>query len=181
MHPSASACDQFRRWLDEGRPAAGLVTANSHASQCAVCARAEEAVGDLERLLALGPEPAPPGFVENVMGRIARSPVPAVSREAEDVPLPGWIRAVLDPGFVLSLTLAALLASGGNRFESGARAGHAWLRSILAPVAAGSTVFARPEAWIGLAMVLMPLLWMAGQVLYEASAAWTRRAFRLPS
>jgi hypothetical protein len=96
-------CDAFDRWLDLGAPADGAARAHAHAASCPRCAEVLSLDQALERALSAPPPPAPAGFTDRVMARIATAPRGVL---VEPPVLPWWTRVALEPVTVLALTIA---------------------------------------------------------------------------
>jgi hypothetical protein len=93
-------CNDFRQWLDEGRPERPRM--NVHAATCGYCARELRAALELDRILSVVVEaPVHPAFNDAVMLRVHGS-----------APL-RWLMAFLDvfaePLVPLSLSVAIVL------------------------------------------------------------------------
>lgn len=183
------SCQDVDRWLDEGSPVAGRAEAMLHVRICARCAAALTAAEDLDLALAVAP-PAPIGFTDRVMARVAetaqaRAGIPVL----EVLPLlrtfPWWVRLALEPASLLATLLAAVLIWRGNTLFALAASGAAQLATWLAqvpspwaalglPAATGgtevATVLLRPTVFACVALGAAPLLFMASRLLYGWSA-----------
>jgi hypothetical protein len=106
-------CMQFTVWLDGGRSASDRAPALAHASSCSHCARALAASDAVERMLAAPPAPAPAGFSDRVMRRVATARR-SHAVHAFDHPVDWWVRVAAEPAAVLAMILAALLAWRGE-------------------------------------------------------------------
>ena len=103
-------CDRFERWLDAGASAGGEAEARSHARECRRCDDAWRAMHALDALLAETAVPAPAGFTDAVMRRVAASPrVSWTWLQGFEDPLPWWVRAAMQPSAVMAAFAAALL------------------------------------------------------------------------
>ena len=154
-------CDRFEQWLDDGRPGAAAPF-EAHAGGCARCARALAAAIEVERWLegAAPVAPAPHGFTDRVMARLAPPP-PALAPA-----LAWWVRAAGQPACVLAAAVAALFAWSPDAWFVAARAA----RAVTNPVAGVD-----PVAVLALAFAALPGLWWFGERLTRPLAARTIR------
>ena len=175
-------CDAFDRWLDDGALEAGAAEARAHARTCDRCARALDALLEVEAALASTPS-APPGFTDRVMARVAVTPQAAAAPRAAAGSLaapflppafPWWVRIAMEPAVLLAAVLAALFVRFGAPILGGAAEVQAWL----AHAEASTRVPAAP--WTAALFLLPALAWASWQA-YRWSAALTSRgaaAFR---
>jgi hypothetical protein len=171
-------CRAFDAWLDQGMPEPN-VEARAHAATCARCARALDAARALERVLALEASPAPRGFTEAVMGRLApRAAAGAFTPSS----LAWWLRAAAQPSTALAMALAAVVLAGRKPIAEWALAGSAMVAQALAQAVPASLLEAfRPPALpalddpfvrFGLAVGLAPIVVLASLALH----AWGARS-----
>jgi hypothetical protein len=182
---SIVTCATFEQWLDEGMPATDADRARAHAGQCARCASLLASAIELESRLEAAPAPAPPGFAERVMRRIAeveaRAAAPAeplATRASHAAPararvtalptLPWWGRAAAQPASALAAALAALVVWQEPALRLVASRA-ATLAALNAPrlVAFPTAPALRPEVELGLALAAAPVLILAAFSLYR--------------
>lgn len=168
-------CEAFDRWLDDGAPETGAAEARAHARTCARCARALDAMLEVEAALASTPV-APHGFTDRVMARVAITPqktaAPQVAAGALAAPLlppafPWWVRIAMEPAVLLAAVLAALFVRFGAPILAGASRMEAWLAHVQAPV----TFHAPVDAPWTAALFLLPALAWASWQIYRWSEA----------
>lgn len=153
------SCARFADWLDAGRPAADAAACRAHAAACPRCAAALAADDALEAALLAGPAPAPGGFADEVMRRVAATREARAHAAPVEAPLlPWWARAAASPPVVLACVAAGLafgwreaLLAAAMRAVTGAMAA-AGGAGVGAPAAGGGVVA------LGYAMALAPLL-----------------------
>jgi len=184
-------CLQFERWLDDGgalRPRAGESPAENHAQECPACGEklaAERDAGQAFAAIGSGIRmpPAPPGFAERVMARVALAPqetalgrgfVPALVAAGDAVPW--WVRAAAQPSSVLALALAGVAVAFAPQLARVARGAPQWSAellavgaSLLAQGTAPVAVAAGNDPWVRLAvtLALLPLVGVASIGLYR--------------
>ncbi len=165
-------CASFDRWLDDGRPEIEAASASAHARDCVRCARALDAMLELEAALEVT-APAPPGFTDRVMARVAavaqerpataaRSPL--AGAPLLDSPFAWWVRIAMEPAVVLAAVLAAAVVAFGPSLVRGAGEVGAWLAAAVAraPRLDG-------PAWPIVAIGLLPVIACASWVIYRWS------------
>ena len=159
-------CAAFERWLDDGGPEAGALEARAHARTCARCARALDAMLEVEAALANTPA-APPGFTDRVMARVAVTPQAAPAPRAVAGGLAGpllpsafpwWVRIAMEPAVLLAAVLAALFVRFSAPILSGASRVQAWLAHAQVP---GHAVLDAP--WTAGLFLLPALAWASWQ------------------
>ena len=176
-------CVAFDRWLDDGALETGASEARAHAHTCDRCARALDAMLEVEAALA-NTAPAPHGFTDRVMARVAvtpqENPAPAVGSGALAAPLlppafPWWVRIAMEPSVLLAAVLAALFVRFGAPIVSGASRVEAWLAQVPATFHAP---FAAP--WTAALFLLPALAWASWQIYRwsEALASKGAASFR---
>jgi len=136
----AGTCSEFERWLDAGEPPALAPAMLAHAAACARCAGSLEAMRAIEAMLA-APPPAPAGFDDAVMARVARVEAARVRvaptwRAAFPESLPWWAIALQQPTMVLAAGVAALLVWRAPALLAVASAGAGWLATTLPALSA---------------------------------------------
>jgi hypothetical protein len=131
-------CQEYRDWLDQGRPEIDEEAARVHGHSCPACVLELRAAEEIEELLARMPSPEqagvvpslgeevslpespvepewlavpPPDFAARVMERVAAA---GRARAADMVPvqdglLPWWVRSAAQPAVVLSCLLMSLV------------------------------------------------------------------------
>jgi hypothetical protein len=121
---------------------------------------------ELDALLAESAVPAPSGFTDTVMRRVAASPRPSWSwLPALEDPLPWWVRAAMHPSTVLAAFALALLAWKWSEVLNFART--ATRQLALAPNAA---------SWAGSAAALVTYtLTAVGSAFGTVAATWLGR------
>jgi len=131
--------------------------------------------GEIDRLLAEPPPPAPIGFADRLMARLPERRAVPLLVGAET---PWWLRAATDPAAVLALALMGLVSwLGGVLWQAGADSGR-WLTEGLARAAhAGGLegaldLFRGRETVLGLQLALTCLLLLG----MPAFVRWTARA-----
>lgn len=170
-------CESFDRWLDEGAGEDGAAGARGHARTCERCARALDAMLEVDAALANAPA-APHGFTDRVMARVALTPQEASApRTAAGVlaaPLlppafPWWVRIAMEPAVLLAAVLAALFAWFGGPILAGASRFQEWL--------AHAGLSAHPSIdtpWTAALFLLPALAWASWQI-YRWSASLTSK------
>ena len=185
------SCEDFERWLDDGRPDDGKGAAEVHAASCGRCREALAAARSIEEALALPTATlAPAGFTDDVMRRV-------VAAEAESVAgqvgvrgvgnLVLWLGLVAEPWVAVPCLLVALMAWRGSALlaiagkitsplalwaDAAARA----LPTLTIALPAALRALSTPGAMLGLGMAVAPvILWASWQL-----ARWSERAFALP-
>lgn len=173
-------CARFDRWLDGGRAADAEAEARTHARGCARCAAAREASLELEVALGAAP-PAPAGFADRVMARVADTPqgaaaaalAPAPVRALLDLPaLPWWVRAAIEPGALLAAAASALLLGWGGPLFHRASLASGWISQALAhaPAMPAPTEMDPRVMWV-VTLAFAPAVAWASLRFY----AWGRR------
>jgi hypothetical protein len=176
-------CADLGRWLDAGSPAEAHLEAMAHARICAHCAAALRAMDEIEETLAAAPAPAPAGFADRVMARVAATPrarMPVFELLPFLQTFPWWVRVMREPASVLALLLASVLVARGDRLFALATGGAAQLAAWLARTFPGTGVVSpaggtvdpwfQPVVLSSLAMAAAPLLLMGSRLLYSWSA-----------
>lgn len=170
-------CDAFDRWLDDGAGEAGAAEARAHARTCVRCARALDAMLEVEAALANAPA-APRGFTDRVMARVAATPqetaVPRATAGALAVPFlapafPWWVRIAMEPAVLLAAVLAALFVRFGAPILAGVTRLEAWLAHAQVPA------HVPVDAPWTAALFLLPALAWASWQIYRWTAALTSR------
>src|SRR5262249_31212062 len=141
---------------------------------CARCAAELEAQREIEALLATPHVPAPAGFTDRVMERVAGIDARVRALPALAPGLPWWVRAAADPAAVLAFALAALVAWKGTMLLAlletlGARWGAAATGGIQSLVA---RVPVAPLAGLGAPVVLGLELALAPAVAWASWRLW---------
>jgi hypothetical protein len=161
-------CGAFERWLDEGADDDRAPAMRAHAAVCARCGEMLAGMDAIDRWLA-EPPPAPTGFTDVVMNRIARLEHvrPAAWTRAPADALPWWAAILLQPAVVLAAVAAGLLIWRGDVLLRLALAGASWL-SVAIPAASGHALDqlaalvgadrAAPRAGLGMEQLLVPSL-----------------------
>lgn len=176
-------CQEFDRWLDRDRPEAGAAAASAHARSCPRCAAALEAEAALAGLHETPGRPAPAGFTDAVMRRVAREPRRVGGPARRPEALPWWTVLPAQPATALALALAAALAwKGPELWHAATSLGTALAGRVgalpeitFSPAAGALGVYARPEATLALALGLLPAFAWLARVLYLGSARWAGR------
>jgi hypothetical protein len=187
------SCEDFERWLDDGRPGDGRpgdleAAADAHAAGCGRCRAALAAARSVEEAISLPTAtPAPADFTDVVMQRVRaaeaeRAAERSDAREASALGL--WLRLAAEPWIAVPCVLVALLAWRWSAFLAVA----AKLTPTLAlwadatGRALGTVTFELPTglrapgALLGLSMAAVPvILWASWQL-----ARWSERAFAMP-
>lgn len=165
-------CEGFGRWLDEGLAEATGAEHRAHAATCARCARELRAIEEIEGLLASTPTPAPAGFTERTMARIATSSA-ALGRVPSPPPSPmaWWVRAASQPASALAATLAALMLWQRQALQAFAvHAVHALTPAMPpGPELSLGPAFQRPDVVLGLMLVMIPASAWLASALFRAS------------
>jgi hypothetical protein len=174
------SCEAFERRLDEEGPESASAAFPGHVAQCARCRAAWIAARGVEAVLSAVPPPAPPGFTDRVLARMAQADeMRARAKGISAGALPWWVRAAAQPATLLAALLGALVAWRPDALLSfGVAAAEAmtarWaqglgvevlLRSLLGPEVAAP--FADPAFRLGLALGLVPLVMMGSRVLFQ--------------
>jgi hypothetical protein len=164
-------CDDFRRWLDGGGVSGPGPLA--HAARCRRCEallRAARAVHEGLAAASGSEAPAPAGFADRVMARVAaadaarRRAAPALVRD----PIAWWVRAAAEPATALALLAAGLLAWNWDALWRAARDATA----LRVETAAGAP---------GLALGLLPVVLLGSAWLYRATQSWVVPRYTISS
>ena len=115
-------CAEFERRLDEAfaKDAASSATAELHVAACERCAALLAEAQWVEAALSAKSLPAPDGFADRVMTRVAIEPRPdpSIAGLRPSPALAWWVRVAADPAVVLSMLLAAILVWSFGRVGS---------------------------------------------------------------
>ena len=110
-------CDGVERWLNDGMPPRDAAEARSHARRCAGCAQAVADAVALEAMLATAAttaRPAPAGFTDAVMARVAaerdEAGVRVATRGTPATP-PWWLVFASEPGAAVALVMVPAVAA----------------------------------------------------------------------
>lgn len=180
-------CAGVDRWLDEGSPAASQMEALAHARICARCLAALSAADALESLLSSVTAPAPAGFADRVMARVAataqvRPLIPVSELMPFFQTVPWWVRVAREPASLLAMLLASVLVWQGDALfalaTGGAAQVAAWLGRVLPasatpvpPVLPGAdplpVVWLEPAVLSAIVLGALPLAVMASQLLFR--------------
>lgn len=169
-------CESFDRWLDEGALDPGAAEARAHARTCTRCARALDAMLEIEAALA-NPPVAPAGFTDRVMARVAVTPQAAAPRAVIGMPaapllppaFPWWVRIAMEPAVLLAAVVAALFVRFSAPVLGGAARVQVWLSHV--EVSAHLPIDA---PWTAALFLLPALAWASWQA-YHWSASLTSR------
>jgi len=183
-------CAGFDRWLDEGRPRAGLEVMSAHAEGCARCMRALAASLELDALLASPvrtAHPSPASFTERVMRRVSATPQVApvappawLGAKARSAPI--WLRVLSDPAAALALIVAALFAWRGPELLSAVPVVGLAISGAVASLLSAlrlPSLAPMPEAFpLALMFASLPAMLWLGWRLLRATEALTARVAR---
>lgn len=170
-------CESFDRWLDEGALESGAAEARAHARTCDRCARALDAMLEVEAALANTPV-APRGFTDRVMARVAVTPQEVSAPRAAAGPLgaplfppafPWWVRIAMEPSVLLAAALAAVFVGFGGPIFTAALRAQAWLAH-----AEASAHVPIDAPWTA-ALFLLPAVAGASWLIYRWSASVASR------
>jgi hypothetical protein len=177
-------CNDVDRWLDDGMPARDEARARAHAAACARCGAALAALAEIDALLAAPPlAPAPRGFTDRVMARVARADAAVAHATATlSLPLPWWVRIAAEPSTALALLLAGVTLLKANALLALSSSVAAWVAALGTRVAAAPTpalpdLLSQPVVLFGLALALAPAAAWLSWVLF----AWTERLIMHPA
>ncbi len=174
-------CDELERWLDDDCPGESRGLAEMHAQTCARCREALAAAEAVERALRLRqpPRPAPAGFTEGVMRRVAATLDAGTRSNVRVGSLVEWLLA--DPATTAACVLVLLMG---------------WWRTPLWSLAVGIServvalvpgpsaltsptaldAFASPGVLAGLCLALLPLVVWVSWLLMDWSQRLTARS-----
>ena len=170
-------CESFDRWLDEGALESAAAEARAHARTCDRCARAIDAMLEVEAALANTPA-APQGFTDRVMARVAVTPQEAAApRPASGIPagplvpsaFPWWVQIAMEPAVLLAAVLAAAFVRFGGPILTGALRAQVWLAH------AGASTHAAIDAPWTATLFLLPAIGGASWLIYRWSASVASR------
>ena len=169
---SVVTCEIFDRWLDDGTPAGPEAAAfEAHAAGCVRCSSEWAAARAVESELRHAIVPAPHGFTEAVMARVATASAVTSEVRVQELAsvMPWWSKALAQPATVLAFTVAALalwrreaLMAAGIAFAQHASA---WLSTAvnsappsLPPTFGLAETLARPDVMLGFVLAIAPAL-----------------------
>jgi len=163
------SCEQFDRWLDEGRPETGHAVCRAHAAACPRCAAALSAALEIDALLASDLAPAPAVLTDHVMARIARTR--RAEWKLEPPAFDWWVRAAAEPSVALALAVAALLVWRGDLLLTLASQSLAWLGAGLASMSAVAPATFAPATRAALWLTMLTAAPWASWLLFRWSEA----------
>jgi hypothetical protein len=173
------SCRKIERWLNDGMPPDGASRARRHAAACAPCAALLAEELRIEASLARAHEPAPDGFADRVMRRVAATAQEPLLLPPVDIPW--WTRAISEPASAAAFLLAIFLiwrfeAAWGAAVTAGQASALAvtWFGTRLGLLGADLDPAARASLWLGAA----PALGLFAIALFRWFEAATRRSAR---
>ena len=171
-------CSELERWLDEGMPEPQEPAARAHAASCRRCAEALRVAFELDAMLEAASVPAPSGFTDRVMARVAHATARANAPVMLPSAFPWWVQAAAQPATALAATVAALVVWKGDTLRALASSLTLSLtQSARAAMDAPPPAFVlpapfdRPEVILALGMVVLPAAAWFSWVLFR----WSER------